>query len=197
MNWKQILKSPYYIGGESYREGKFPRVSYSKLYHGYQGQDIKNINKPGVSKYFSPNIYMSSLYAFLGWHEIDGDVRFRDKGKPRLIQLLPTKETKDLFFDFGIMGAGVVRRRPRKKDWPTPSYHMHQTPWGEKILQRFDKTKDFKELPSSKVKELGLKIIDRLKQNDSEMLLFLRDVQESAKPIQAINHINYMLEKYW
>ena len=63
MSWKSILKSPYRVGGEAYEydrspKGKelieelnrkniphsrpFPNITYSKLYHGFQGDEIKN-----------------------------------------------------------------------------------------------------------------------------------------------------------
>ena len=97
MSWKSILKSPYRVGGEAYEydrspKGKelieelnrkniphsrpFPNITYSKLYHGFQGDEIKNIEQEYdeeleeyVTKYFSPSIYQSTMYAFLGWHE--------------------------------------------------------------------------------------------------------------------------------
>ena len=213
MSWQSILKSPYRVGGEQYEydrspKGKelieelnrkniphskpFPNITYSKLYHGFQGDEIKNIEQEYdeelegyVEKYFSPNIYQSTMYAFLGWHEYEHELRFKDKGKPRLIQLLPKKEMVNLDFDSGIMGLNI-KRKPKKEGLPAYA-----------IYRPKDHTKlDFKEVPS-RVKALALEIIKKLENNDSKTEQLLADTQEQANNKEAINHIKSMLEKYF
>jgi len=214
MSWESILKSPYRVGGEAYEydrspKGKewieelnskniphsrpFPNITYSKLYHGFQGDEIKNIEQEYdeeleeyVEKYFSPNIYQSAMYAFLGWHESDHELRFKDKGKPRLIQLLPKKEMVNLDFDSGIMGLDI-KGKPKKEGLPASA--IYRTKDHDKL--------DFKEVPSNRVKALALDIIEKLENNDSKTEQLLADTQEQANNKQAINHIKSMLKKYF
>ena len=208
MNWMTLLKKPYRLGGESYEwdrspEGKelierlnrenikhdrpFPNITYSKLYHGFQGDEIKNIEETEgyVEKYFSPNIYQSTLYAFLGWHESETELIFKDKGKPRLIQLLPTKEMINLDYDFGIMGLDA--KRAKKEGIPNTAIYQPR---------RHGKL-NFKEVPSNRVKSLALEIIKKLEDGDTKMLRLLGDTQEQASSEQAINQIKFMLEKHF
>ena len=83
--------------------------------------------------------------------------------------------------------AAAIRRKPKKEQ--LPAYAIYRTKDHDKL--------DFKEVPSNRVKALALDIIEKLENNDSKTEQLLADTQEQANNKEAINHIKFMLEKYF